>query len=161
MWATDLDFLLKLCLNRLYTACNWKNGSEHGKNLTASLWWPLELLTLHFSARCISYKKTFIDWYKNCSPNFVFRGCGNHVAPRHPVSYSTNSKIKFQKMSGSLNDIDLTQLKDPTGLFEKVEQIGSGTYGQVYKGMCQYLYRKILLYDSNNLYGCVYTTFLL
>ena len=34
----------------------------------------------------------------------------------------------------SLNDIDLSQLKDPTGVFERVEQIGSGTYGQVYKG---------------------------
>ena len=37
-------------------------------------------------------------------------------------------------MSGSLNDVDLSQLKDPTGVFERVEQIGSGTYGQVYKG---------------------------
>lgn len=37
-------------------------------------------------------------------------------------------------MSSSLNDIDLSQLKDPTGVFERVEQIGSGTYGQVYKG---------------------------
>ena len=36
-------------------------------------------------------------------------------------------------MSSSLNDIDLSQLKDPTGVFERVEQIGSGTYGQVYK----------------------------
>ena len=37
-------------------------------------------------------------------------------------------------MSSSLNDVDLSQLKDPTGVFERVEQIGSGTYGQVYKG---------------------------
>lgn len=41
----------------------------------------------------------------------------------------------LQKMSSSLNDIDLSQLKDPTGVFERVEQIGSGTYGQVYKGL--------------------------
>ena len=37
-------------------------------------------------------------------------------------------------MSGGLSEIDLSQLKDPTGVFERVEQIGSGTYGQVYKG---------------------------
>jgi len=36
-------------------------------------------------------------------------------------------------MSG-LDDVDLTALKDPAGVFELVEQIGSGTYGQVYKG---------------------------
>ena len=36
-------------------------------------------------------------------------------------------------MSG-LDDVDLSALKDPAGVFELVEQIGSGTYGQVYKG---------------------------
>jgi len=32
-----------------------------------------------------------------------------------------------------LDDIDLSECKDPAGIFELVEQIGSGTYGQVYK----------------------------
>ncbi|XP_041974691.1 serine/threonine-protein kinase mig-15 isoform X2 [Aricia agestis] len=34
----------------------------------------------------------------------------------------------------SLNDIDLSALKDPAGIFELVEVVGNGTYGQVYKG---------------------------
>uniref|UniRef100_A0A8C4R5L8 non-specific serine/threonine protein kinase n=1 Tax=Eptatretus burgeri TaxID=7764 RepID=A0A8C4R5L8_EPTBU len=34
----------------------------------------------------------------------------------------------------SLDDIDLTALKDPAGIFELVEVVGNGTYGQVYKG---------------------------
>ncbi|XP_065177918.1 misshapen-like kinase 1 [Sycon ciliatum] len=33
-----------------------------------------------------------------------------------------------------LGDIDLSQLKDPAGIFELVEVVGHGTYGQVYKG---------------------------
>ena len=33
-----------------------------------------------------------------------------------------------------LDEIDLSECKDPSGIFELVEQIGSGTYGQVYKG---------------------------
>eukprot|EP00118_Oscarella_pearsei_P013762 m.113505 g.113505 ORF g.113505 m.113505 type:complete len:866 (+) comp37460_c0_seq2:63-2660(+) len=35
---------------------------------------------------------------------------------------------------GSLDDIDLTALKDPTGIFELIECVGNGTYGQVHKG---------------------------
>ena len=34
----------------------------------------------------------------------------------------------------SLDDIDLAQLKDPAGIFDLMEVIGNGTYGQVYKG---------------------------
>uniref|UniRef100_UPI00358F1543 mitogen-activated protein kinase kinase kinase kinase 4-like isoform X4 n=2 Tax=Myxine glutinosa TaxID=7769 RepID=UPI00358F1543 len=34
----------------------------------------------------------------------------------------------------SLDDIDLTALRDPAGIFELVEVVGNGTYGQVYKG---------------------------
>lgn len=32
------------------------------------------------------------------------------------------------------DDIDLAQLKDPAGIFDLMEVIGNGTYGQVYKG---------------------------
>ncbi|XP_054479708.1 mitogen-activated protein kinase kinase kinase kinase 4-like isoform X5 [Anoplopoma fimbria] len=34
----------------------------------------------------------------------------------------------------SLVDIDLASLRDPAGIFELVEVVGNGTYGQVYKG---------------------------
>ncbi|XP_064413652.1 mitogen-activated protein kinase kinase kinase kinase 4 isoform X3 [Latimeria chalumnae] len=34
----------------------------------------------------------------------------------------------------SLVDIDLSLLRDPAGIFELVEVVGNGTYGQVYKG---------------------------
>ncbi|XP_014052953.1 misshapen-like kinase 1 isoform X4 [Salmo salar] len=34
----------------------------------------------------------------------------------------------------SLDDIDLAALRDPAGIFELVEVVGNGTYGQVYKG---------------------------
>ncbi|XP_018608957.1 TRAF2 and NCK-interacting protein kinase isoform X3 [Scleropages formosus] len=34
----------------------------------------------------------------------------------------------------SLDEIDLSSLRDPAGIFELVELVGNGTYGQVYKG---------------------------
>ncbi|XP_075963850.1 TRAF2 and NCK-interacting protein kinase-like isoform X2 [Anarhichas minor] len=34
----------------------------------------------------------------------------------------------------SLDEIDLSALRDPAGIFELVELVGTGTYGQVYKG---------------------------
>ena len=36
--------------------------------------------------------------------------------------------------NGSLDDVDLNTLKDPAGIFELIEVVGNGTYGQVYKG---------------------------
>ena len=34
----------------------------------------------------------------------------------------------------ALDDIDLASLKDPAGIFDLIEVVGNGTYGQVYKG---------------------------
>ncbi|XP_014681370.1 PREDICTED: misshapen-like kinase 1 [Priapulus caudatus] len=34
----------------------------------------------------------------------------------------------------SLDDIDLNSLRDPAGIFDLIEVVGNGTYGQVYKG---------------------------
>ncbi|XP_066570868.1 mitogen-activated protein kinase kinase kinase kinase 4 isoform X2 [Amia ocellicauda] len=36
--------------------------------------------------------------------------------------------------SKSLDNIDLSSLREPAGIFELVEVVGNGTYGQVYKG---------------------------
>uniref|UniRef100_A0A5S6PV73 non-specific serine/threonine protein kinase n=2 Tax=Brugia malayi TaxID=6279 RepID=A0A5S6PV73_BRUMA len=36
--------------------------------------------------------------------------------------------------ASSLDDIDLNSLRDPAGIFELIEVVGNGTYGQVYKG---------------------------
>ena len=36
--------------------------------------------------------------------------------------------------NAGLDDIDLASLKDPAGIFDLIEVVGNGTYGQVYKG---------------------------
>ncbi|KAK6057469.1 hypothetical protein COOONC_05015 [Cooperia oncophora] len=33
----------------------------------------------------------------------------------------------------ALDEIDLNTLRDPAGIFELIEVVGNGTYGQVYK----------------------------
>ncbi|XP_047494475.1 uncharacterized protein LOC125042675 [Penaeus chinensis] len=38
-----------------------------------------------------------------------------------------------QSVNCSLDDIDLNALKDPAGIFDLIEVVGNGTYGQVYK----------------------------
>ncbi|RWS28806.1 serine/threonine-protein kinase mig-15-like protein [Leptotrombidium deliense] len=42
--------------------------------------------------------------------------------------------ITQNSINCSLDDIDLNTLKDPAGIFELIEVVGNGTYGQVYKG---------------------------
>lgn len=37
-------------------------------------------------------------------------------------------------MSGGMDSIDLSMLRDPAGIFELIEVVGNGTYGQVHKG---------------------------
>ncbi|XP_066517570.1 mitogen-activated protein kinase kinase kinase kinase 4-like isoform X1 [Hoplias malabaricus] len=43
-------------------------------------------------------------------------------------------KMANDSPAKSLVDIDLSSLRDPAGIFELVEVVGNGTYGQVYKG---------------------------
>ncbi|KAJ8267161.1 hypothetical protein GJAV_G00139240 [Gymnothorax javanicus] len=51
-----------------------------------------------------------------------------HLAPEVLSKMSENAPTR------SLDDIDLAALRDPAGIFELVEVVGNGTYGQVYKG---------------------------
>jgi serine/threonine protein kinase len=37
-------------------------------------------------------------------------------------------------ISRGMDSIDLSQLRDPAGIFELIEVVGNGTYGQVHKG---------------------------
>ncbi|XP_065888960.1 serine/threonine-protein kinase mig-15-like isoform X2 [Dysidea avara] len=37
-------------------------------------------------------------------------------------------------MAGGIDELDLSELKDPSGIFELIEVVGNGTYGQVHKG---------------------------
>ena len=44
------------------------------------------------------------------------------------------SAVPSSIVNVALDDIDLSALKDPAGIFELIEVVGNGTYGQVYKG---------------------------
>ncbi|XP_023181913.1 traf2 and NCK-interacting protein kinase-like isoform X7 [Xiphophorus maculatus] len=47
---------------------------------------------------------------------------------------STDGTMASDSPARSLDEIDLSALRDPAGIFELVELVGNGTYGQVYKG---------------------------
>ncbi|XP_055364517.1 TRAF2 and NCK interacting kinase b isoform X8 [Betta splendens] len=47
---------------------------------------------------------------------------------------STHRTMASDSPARSLDEIDLSALRDPAGIFELVELVGNGTYGQVYKG---------------------------
>ncbi|XP_036935902.1 TRAF2 and NCK interacting kinase b isoform X9 [Acanthopagrus latus] len=51
------------------------------------------------------------------------------LSPAH-----TESTMASDSPARSLDEIDLSALRDPAGIFELVELVGNGTYGQVYKG---------------------------
>ncbi|XP_053714665.1 TRAF2 and NCK interacting kinase b isoform X1 [Synchiropus splendidus] len=46
----------------------------------------------------------------------------------------SDSTMASDSPARSLDEIDLSALRDPAGIFELVELVGNGTYGQVYKG---------------------------
>ncbi|XP_060920925.1 TRAF2 and NCK interacting kinase b isoform X9 [Labrus mixtus] len=47
---------------------------------------------------------------------------------------NTERTMASDSPARSLDEIDLSALRDPAGIFELVELVGNGTYGQVYKG---------------------------
>ena len=47
---------------------------------------------------------------------------------------SSSNAAGISNGAQALEDIDLSTLKDPAGIFELIEVVGNGTYGQVYKG---------------------------
>ncbi|XP_034562365.1 TRAF2 and NCK interacting kinase b isoform X6 [Notolabrus celidotus] len=47
---------------------------------------------------------------------------------------NTDRTMASDSPARSLDEIDLSALRDPAGIFELVELVGNGTYGQVYKG---------------------------
>ncbi|KTG03435.1 hypothetical protein cypCar_00024967, partial [Cyprinus carpio] len=53
---------------------------------------------------------------------------------RHRFRLEQSAKMANDSPAKSLVDIDLASLRDPAGIFELVEVVGNGTYGQVYKG---------------------------
>nr|XP_033964302.1 TRAF2 and NCK interacting kinase b isoform X5 [Pseudochaenichthys georgianus] len=56
------------------------------------------------------------------------------VVEEASILRSTESTMASDSPARSLDEIDLSALRDPAGIFELVELVGNGTYGQVYKG---------------------------
>ncbi|KAJ8409629.1 hypothetical protein AAFF_G00230300 [Aldrovandia affinis] len=55
----------------------------------------------------------------------------------------------------SLDEIDLSALRDPAGIFELVELVGNGTYGQVYKAArSRGAEREVLGFKASNTPPC-------
>ena len=50
------------------------------------------------------------------------------------IGGNSNLCNSLMGQNSALDDIDLASLKDPAGIFELIEVVGNGTYGQVYKG---------------------------
>lgn len=46
----------------------------------------------------------------------------------------TSINMPLGQNTGELEEIDLSQLRDPNGVFELMEVVGRGTYGEVFKG---------------------------
>ena len=47
---------------------------------------------------------------------------------------SSGGPSSSSSSGNNLDEIDLAMLKDPAGIFDLIEVVGNGTYGQVYKG---------------------------
>ncbi|XP_056239656.1 misshapen-like kinase 1 isoform X4 [Seriola aureovittata] len=66
--------------------------------------------------------------------------CREETVTVHVLSTNINTLTKLlaamsrENTTRSLDSIDLAALRDPAGIFELVEVVGNGTYGQVYKG---------------------------
>ncbi|KAK7878186.1 hypothetical protein WMY93_031183 [Mugilogobius chulae] len=56
------------------------------------------------------------------------------VFPASILRSAESSTMASDSPARSLDEIDLSALRDPAGIFELVELVGNGTYGQVYKG---------------------------
>ena len=61
-------------------------------------------------------------------------GVGIGVGCSSPHHLAAAAAQHHQNPNLALDDIDLATLKDPAGIFDLIEVVGNGTYGQVYKG---------------------------
>ncbi|XP_016113692.1 mitogen-activated protein kinase kinase kinase kinase 4-like [Sinocyclocheilus grahami] len=59
---------------------------------------------------------------------------GRHTVPQTLISADELIKMARDFPTASLSNIELACLRDPAGIFELIEVVGNGTYGQVYKG---------------------------
>ncbi|KRZ03088.1 Serine/threonine-protein kinase mig-15 [Trichinella zimbabwensis] len=56
------------------------------------------------------------------------------VSEHSRFHFSFSKSCATMTANCSLDDIDLNALRDPAGIFDLIEVVGNGTYGQVYKG---------------------------